>query len=127
MLQHQRVPDKDLLKLVTQRLARTGLASQTPVTAIVRNGNVTLSGIIHFEYQRKAAIKAVQTINGVQHVLDQLRVQPATAKWQAMHGSGHPTAAHGAHVAPEHPAGAHPATESGEHPPEAHPQDQSHA
>ncbi len=114
MLQNQRVPDKDILKQVTQRLARTGLASQTPITAAVRNGNVSLSGIIHFDYQRKAALKAVQGIHGVQHVVDQLRVQPATAKWHSAHG--------GDHLAGPHPAVAHPT--DGQHAPvegEPHP------
>lgn len=101
MLQNHGVSDKDLLKQVTQRLARTGIAAQTPISAIVRNGNVTLSGAINFEYQRKTALKAVQGIHGVHHVVDQLRVQPATKKWQATHGPGHAVAAH--HATP-HPS-----------------------
>ena len=94
MLPNERVPDKDILRLVMQRLARTGLASQTPVTATVHHGNVTLLGTINFEHQRKAAVKAVQGIHGVQHVLDQLRVQPATLKWHATHGGTHPAGSH---------------------------------
>jgi 16S rRNA U516 pseudouridylate synthase RsuA-like enzyme len=96
MLQNHGVSDKDLLKLVTQRLARTAIASQTPISAMVRNGNVTLSGAINFEFQRKMALKAVQGIHGVRHVVDQLRVQPATKKWQATHGPGHVVATHAA-------------------------------
>lgn len=114
MLQNHGVSDKDLLKLVTQRLARTGIASQTPISAMVRNGNVTLSGVINFEHQRKTALKAVQAIHGVHHVVDQLRVQPATKKWQATHGPGHVV---GTHPAPPHPsATSTPAPETGVHP-----------
>jgi len=89
MLQNKRVSDKDLQKLVTQRLARTGLASQTPITGTVRNGTVILSGTIQFEYQRKPALKAVQGLEGVHHVVDQLRLQPPTSKWHGVGGERH--------------------------------------
>jgi hypothetical protein len=110
----RRVADKEILKLVTQRLARTGLASQTPLTVTVHHGNVAVSGTINFEFQRKVALKAVQGIDGVSHVVDHLRVQPAVAKWHVPHAGEHAAKPHPAPLASS-PVNT-PAPEGGEHP-----------
>jgi len=90
MLPNKRVSDKDLQRIVNQRLARTGLATQTPITATVHNGTVILSGTIQFDYQRKPALKAIQSIDGVRNIVDQLKLRPPTAKWHEAHGPTRP-------------------------------------
>ncbi len=75
-----RVPDKRIAQQVSKRLARTGV-SQCKISVSVRNGYVTLSGTIQFEYQRKAMIRAAQGVEGVRQVVDQMTVQSRRTRW----------------------------------------------
>ncbi len=74
----QRVPDKALLSKVNQRLARCGVGSRVHVNVTVRNGTVTLSGVLDFDYQRKPLLRAAAGVDGVRMVIDQLKVKPPT-------------------------------------------------
>jgi osmotically-inducible protein OsmY len=75
MLHRRSLSDKTILKRVNQRLARASLG----VTAAVRNGQVTLSGSIRYENQRRPALRAANGVDGVSIVLDQLQVQSRDA------------------------------------------------
>lgn len=66
------VSDKALLQKVNQRLTRMG--SQSSVTATIRSGEVTLTGMLPFEIQRQALLKAAGSVGGVRRVIDQLKV-----------------------------------------------------
>jgi osmotically-inducible protein OsmY len=68
--------DKDILKKVQQRLARGCLGSGSRVTTTIRNGQVTINGSIEYEIQRRPALRAISSVEGVRGVVDQLRVQP---------------------------------------------------
>ena len=76
------VPDKRVSQEVHQRLSRTGLGSQAKVTVQVRNGDVTLSGVLQYETQRHPVVQAVRSVEGVRRVVDQLQVKAAPKKWQ---------------------------------------------
>ncbi|MBN2476886.1 MAG: BON domain-containing protein [Pirellulales bacterium] len=80
MLQKGSASDKTILKKVNQRLARASLGSHSRVTVAVRNGQVTLSGTIQFDHQRRPALKAASGVEGVGGVMDQLRVQARDAQ-----------------------------------------------
>jgi phosphoribosylformylglycinamidine (FGAM) synthase-like enzyme len=67
------VSDKDLLKQINQRLARTGTASQSKVNVSVQQGNVTLSGTLQHAIQRSPIVKAVSRVTGVRRVMDQMQ------------------------------------------------------
>ncbi|MEZ6116978.1 MAG: BON domain-containing protein [Pirellulaceae bacterium] len=67
------VPDKTLLKTVTQKLLRTG-SSSSRITPTVRSGDVTLAGVIGFEHERRGIVRSVSSIPGVRRVIDQLRL-----------------------------------------------------
>lgn len=82
MLGTSQISDKDLQKQLNQRLCKTGVATQTPVSASVHNGVVTVTGAISYDYQRKAIHRALQGLPGVRSVVDALKLRPATAKWQ---------------------------------------------
>src|SRR3954470_343799 len=69
------VTDKELLKTVNQKLARTGTASAR-VSADVRQGTVTLSGTLNYEIQRSALVKAASRTAGVRQVIDQMQFVP---------------------------------------------------
>jgi len=68
------IPDKSLLKSVTQGMMRKGTNSSR-VTATVRSGEVTISGTIDFEHQRRSILGSVNNITGIKRVVDQLRVE----------------------------------------------------
>ena len=68
--------DKTILKKVNQNLGRMGSGSRSQVKATVRNGQVTVSGNIQYESQRRPALKAVRCVQGVRGVTDQLKVLP---------------------------------------------------
>lgn len=80
------VPDKTLLSKVNSRLARCGSGSRTHVAAIVRNGAVTLSGTVDFDYQKRPLLRAASGVDGVRMVIDQLQVKPP-AHWTKDRGS----------------------------------------
>ena len=81
MVLGNQIPDKTLLKRVAQKLARSGAGSQTRVTAIVRSGDVTLTGTLRYEHERPAIIRSTRGISGVRRVIDQMRVAPKKAGW----------------------------------------------
>lgn len=74
------VSDKTLLNKVNQRLARMG-GAQGKVVATVRNRDVTLTGTIQFEIQRRPIMNAASSVDGVRRAIDQMTVLPAKKKW----------------------------------------------
>lgn len=74
------VSDKALLTKVNQRLARMG-GAQGKVVAVVRSRDVTLTGTIQFEIQRRPITNAASSVDGIRRVIDQMTVLPAQKKW----------------------------------------------
>jgi osmotically-inducible protein OsmY len=72
MFGRNQVSDKDLLKQVNQRLARTGTGSQSRVMVAVQQGTVTLTGTLQYAIQRSPIVKAVARVAGVGRVVDQM-------------------------------------------------------
>ena len=68
------VPDKTLLKSVTQKLTRKG-ANSSRVKATVRSGDVTIAGSIDYEHERRSIVSSANSVPGVRRVIDQLRVE----------------------------------------------------
>ena len=79
MLRQERVPDKTILQKVKQRIARASLGAASRMTVTVCNGRVTLSGKIQYETQRRPARRAVDGVDGVRGIVDQLQVQSRDA------------------------------------------------
>jgi osmotically-inducible protein OsmY len=75
------VPDKTLLKNVVQAMTRKGTGS-SHVTATVRGGDVTLTGRIAYEYERRPILKSAGSVPGVRRVIDQLRVETKKKSWE---------------------------------------------
>jgi hypothetical protein len=80
VLHKQIVPDKVLLKRVNQRLARAGLGAGCSVKVSVKNGQVTLSGNLQRDLQRRPTLRAASGIEGVRQVVDQMKVAAKPAK-----------------------------------------------
>ena len=76
-----RVPDKTVERKVTQRLGRAGLGSQSKITVAVRNGQVTMSGTLQFDAQRKSVLNSARGVAGVRNVVDQLQFAPRKKNW----------------------------------------------
>lgn len=74
------VPDKRVLQKVEQRISRAGLGSHTKVKVAIRNGDVTLSGTLQYETQRRPVLQATRSVEGVRRVMDQLQVKTAPRK-----------------------------------------------
>ena len=74
------IPDKTIAKQVVQRLTRSG-GSQNHVTTTVRNGDVTLTGTLQYEHERRSIVNAANGISGVRRVVDQLRLIPKKTSW----------------------------------------------
>ncbi|OHB79490.1 MAG: hypothetical protein A2V98_02415 [Planctomycetes bacterium RBG_16_64_12] len=77
------VPDKQVSQKVEQHISRTGMGSHTKIKVQVRNGDVTLSGTLQYETQRRPVLQAARAVAGVRRVVDQLQVNAAPRKWQA--------------------------------------------
>jgi osmotically-inducible protein OsmY len=72
--------DKGLLQKVNQRLARTASGGRTRVTATIRKGDVTLTGTLQYEIQRKNYVRAASSTPGVRRVIDQMTVEAKKPK-----------------------------------------------
>jgi len=67
------IPDKSLLSKVTQRLTRSGVGA---LNLTVRNGVVTITGVLKYEAQRRPALSTAAAIEGVKSVVDRMTVKP---------------------------------------------------
>ena len=76
MLKKAPVPDHLLNQKVLQQLSNRGVRPPCKVTVSTLKGSVTLSGLIQYEHQRSFALQAAHHVEGVQRVVDQLRVIP---------------------------------------------------
>jgi BON domain len=74
MFKRNEVSDKELLKTINARLARTGTGSK--VTATVSRGTVTLSGNLRYAAQRAPLMSAANSIAGIRQVVDRMQCPP---------------------------------------------------
>ena len=70
----KQVPDSQLSRSVTQKLAQRSAGSGCRVTATVSNGYVTLNGTVEHEYQRKPILSSLNSITGIRRVIDQTQL-----------------------------------------------------
>jgi osmotically-inducible protein OsmY len=81
MLKRDKVPDRVVDEKVDRQLKSQGIHPPCSVRISSRNGTVTLTGSIQYEHQRNVAVRAARNVDGVQRVVDQLRVIPPTSHW----------------------------------------------
>ena len=79
MLGKSVVSDKSLSTMISGRLARAGVGA---LTITVRNGAVTLAGMLKYEAQRRSAISTANAVEGVRSVTDQLKVKAVEKGWK---------------------------------------------
>ncbi len=73
------VADSEIGKAIHDRLTKAGV-HQDEIRAIVDRANVRLVGTLQFENQRRALLKLISSIDGVQRVEDQLMVKTIRRK-----------------------------------------------
>jgi len=67
------VPDKTLLQTVQRKLSQK--CGSARVSATVRSGDVTISGVIKQEHERKPILRCLTSLQGVKRVIDQIRLE----------------------------------------------------
>jgi osmotically-inducible protein OsmY len=78
----KQVADKDILRQINQRLLKASLGAHSHVVVQVHKGDVTLSGTLEYQNQRKAVLRASRSVDGIRRVVDVMTVKPATTKWR---------------------------------------------
>jgi osmotically-inducible protein OsmY len=71
--------DADIARTVESVLQWTTYLATDAVKIKVEAGWVTLSGEVHWEYQRKAAVDAIRYLMGVKGVYDLIAIKPAVS------------------------------------------------
>jgi osmotically-inducible protein OsmY len=78
----KQVADKDILRQINQRLLKASLGAHSHVVVQVHKGDVTLSGTLEYQNQRKAVLRASRSVDGIRRVVDIMTVKPTTTKWR---------------------------------------------
>ncbi len=76
------IPDKTLLRGVSQKLAQRVSGSGSKITPTVSSGVVTLSGTLSQEFLRRSIISSMAGIGGVKRVIDNMTVVPPKKREQ---------------------------------------------
>ena len=79
---HNKEDDRLQLRL-ENKLLNIGLRAPCRVTVEIYNGTVTLKGVVQYEYQKRAAIHAVRSLDGVRSFIDLMKVQPPVRQPQS--------------------------------------------
>jgi osmotically-inducible protein OsmY len=82
MMHQAGVSDNSITQRIGQQLCNQGVRPPCHVTAVTSKGNVTLSGTIQYEHQRRMVLHATRAVVGVQRVVDLLRVIPKMQHWK---------------------------------------------
>ena len=62
-------------------LSNLGLRAPCRIIVDVYNGDVTLKGVVQYGYQKRTAIQAVRSVDGVHRVDDQLKIEAPEKRW----------------------------------------------
>ena len=74
--------DDDRLELrLTNKLINIGLRAPCRLSVEVYNGSVKLRGNVQYAYQKRAAIMAIRSMDGVHGLIDQLKVEAPVRSW----------------------------------------------
>jgi osmotically-inducible protein OsmY len=75
-------PDSTISQLVSRVLSSRGMRPPCHIAVATLKGNVTLSGAIQYEHQRRIAVQAARGVAGVQRVVDHLTIIPRVQHWK---------------------------------------------
>ena len=66
---------------INNKLCNIGLRAPCRIQVDVYNGSVRIKGKVLFDYQKKAALMAVRSMDGVTGIIDELKVEPHARAW----------------------------------------------
>ncbi len=69
-----KIPDKTILASVQRRLSQKCAGAK--IQAVVRSGEVTISGMIKNEHERKPILRCLNAVQGIGRIVDQMRLEP---------------------------------------------------
>jgi len=81
MLRKDQIPDPSISQRVSQLLSNRGMRPPCQINVQTSKGNVTLSGKIQYEHQRRIVMQTARNVEGVMRVTDQLQVIPQKKHW----------------------------------------------
>jgi osmotically-inducible protein OsmY len=81
MIYQAKFPDHAISQKVSQQLASRGMRPPCRIGVVTSKGNVSLSGMIQYEHQRRSAVQAARAVGGVQGVSENLQVIPTAQHW----------------------------------------------
>lgn len=77
--------DDDRLELrLSNKLVNIGLRAPCRIQVEVYHGIVKLKGKVLFDYQKRAAITAARSMDGVKETIDELKVETPVRVWDDM-------------------------------------------
>jgi osmotically-inducible protein OsmY len=82
MTYQSKASDYSITQKVGEQLCSRGVRSPCRISVITSEGNVTLSGTIQHEHQRRTILHTTQAVEGVQRVVDRLRLISEEKNWK---------------------------------------------
>jgi osmotically-inducible protein OsmY len=73
--------DDRLEMRLMNKLGNIGLRAPCRIQVEIYNGTVKLKGKVLFEYQKRAAITATRSMDGVHGIIDELKVEAPVRVW----------------------------------------------
>ena len=74
--------DDDRLELrITNKLSNIGLRAPCRIMVEIHNGTVKLKGKVQYDYQKRSAITATRSMDGVRGIIDDLKVETPVHQW----------------------------------------------
>jgi osmotically-inducible protein OsmY len=79
MFGKESISDKTILRDINKQLAKTGMG-RSRISATVRGGQVTLTGQLLDERQRRPIMQTLRRVDGMKGVTDRITVKPREAR-----------------------------------------------
>jgi hypothetical protein len=77
-----RSKEDDRLRLrLENKLSNQGLRAPCRLSVEVYQNMATITGNVLYEYQKRAAIQAARTLDGISAVVDRIKVEAGVKKW----------------------------------------------
>ena len=75
MFGKENISDKTILRDLNKQLAKTGMG-RSRISVTVRGGQVTLTGQLEHERQRRPIMQTLRRVDGMRGVTDRITVKP---------------------------------------------------
>jgi hypothetical protein len=73
--------DDRLRHKLENKLSNQGLRAPCRLSVEVYQKTATLTGMVQYEYQKRSAIQAARTLDGVSSVIDRIKIEAPVHRW----------------------------------------------